>query len=374
MAIVLADLKKARIQNAFARNSESKLTTRNSRAIATAYYTINLKGNKMNSLEPKKLALLRILDILKKHSDFNHLVTHEDIIHYLINDYGIDIERKAVARNITLLREAGYEIYTSRKGSYLEARELEDSELRMLIDGVLCSKYITASHSKALIEKLCGLTSKYFKSHIKNVFSVNDWSKTDNQALFYNIEIIDEAIDIGKQITFDYNKFGVDKRLRKTKAHTVSPYQLILNNQRYYLMALNEKWKNIGFYRLDHITNMRICGRYNITPINEVEGYERGIDYKTLSSALPYMYTDKPERVEMIADTCIIDQIIDWFGKDISITKIDDTHIVVSLITSLNAMEHWAMQYAKHIEIKKPESLRDRVIKGLENALEKYKA
>ena len=138
----------------------------------------------MDALEPKKLALIRILQILKTHSDFNHPLTQEDISHYLENDYGIFIERKAISRNISLLREAGYEIESTRAGSYLDSRDLEDSELRMLIDGVLSSKYITAKHSKDLIDKLCNMSNKYFRSHVKNVYSINDWSKTDNKDLF----------------------------------------------------------------------------------------------------------------------------------------------------------------------------------------------
>ena len=70
----------------------------------------------------------------------------------------------------------------------------------------LNSKYINARHSTDLIEKLCGLSNKYFRTHVKNIHSVNDWSKTDNQSLFYNIELIDDAIEHGRQITFDYNK------------------------------------------------------------------------------------------------------------------------------------------------------------------------
>ena len=117
----------------------------------------------MNSLESKKLALLRILEILKKYSDENHPMTHQVIINKLINDYGIVIERKAISRNLSLLKEAGYDIESKGKGCYLENREFEDSELRMLIDGVLSSKYITASHSKNLINRLCNLSNVYFR-------------------------------------------------------------------------------------------------------------------------------------------------------------------------------------------------------------------
>ena len=193
------------------------------------------------SAEPKKLALLRIWQILLKHSDYDHPLTQEEIIKYLENDYGIEMERKAVGKNIADLRDAGIDIGSRRAGSYIDSREFEDSELKLLIDGVLQSKHITARHSKDLIEKLCGLSNKYFRSHVKNVYSVNDWSKTDNYDLFYNVELIDEAIDRARRITFDYNKYRANKTLKKTSTQTVSPYQLILHNQRYYLMCYNEK-------------------------------------------------------------------------------------------------------------------------------------
>ncbi len=335
--------------------------------------TINKReGNKMDALEPKKLALIRILQILKTHSDIDHPLTQKEISHYLERDYGICIERKAISRNLSLLEEVGYEIESTNAGSYLVCRDFEDSELRMLIDGVLSSRYITANHSKELIEKLCNMSNKYFRSHVKNVYSINDWNKTDNQSVFYNIEIIDEAIERGKQIKFDYNKYGIDKKLHYTKTHYVSPYQLILHNQRYYLMALSEHWKNIGYYRVDHITNIEVVDEPQ-TPLKSVEGYKNGIDYKRIATRLPYMYADTPESIEMIADKCIIDQLVDWFGKDIRFIDINENQIKVELVASPLAMEHWAMQYIKHVEITKPEKLRNALKETLAEAQEKYK-
>ncbi len=326
----------------------------------------------MESFEPKKLALIRILQIFQKYSDYDHPMTQEDIADKLKNEYGIIIERKAVSRNISLLKEAGIEIESGRAGSYLVYRDFEDSELHMLIDGVLSSKHITAKHSKNLIDRLCRLSNKYFKSSVKNIYSVNDWSKTDNKALFYNIELIDTAIEEGKQIHYDYNKYGADKKLHKTSQQYVSPYQMILHNQRYYLMAYSEYWGNMVFHRLDHITNMEIVDD-KATPITKVPGYEKGINYKELSSAMPYMYTDKPERIEFLADKEIIDQIIDWFGTNARIMKTDDNNRVkVSIKASPNAMEHWAMQYINFVEITSPESLRKRMREALARGLEKY--
>ena len=325
----------------------------------------------MEDLEPKKLALIRILQIFQKYSDYDHPLKQEDIAHYLDSDYGIVIERKAISRNISLLKEAGFEIESRRAGSYLDERDFTDAELRILIDGVLSSKHIAPKYSKDLIDKLCSLSSKYFRSHVKHIHTVNDWDKTENRAFFYNIEIVDEAIEQKRQIRFEYNKYGVDKKLHKTRVHYASPYQLILHNQRYYLMARNEYWKNIVYYRLDRITNMTIT-EDKLVPITSVEGYENGINYKELATALPYMYTDKPEWVEFIADDYIIDQIIDWFGKDIRISKHGEKQLKVSVKVSPMAMEHWAMQYASHVKIVSPRTLADVVKADLEEAVKMY--
>lgn len=214
-------------------------------------------------------------------------------------------------------------------------------------------------------------SNKYFKSHIKNIYSVNDWSKTDNQALFYNIELIDTAIENGRQLSYDYNKYGADKRLHKSSYQEVSPYQMILHNQRYYLMAYSEYWGIMVFHRLDHITNMSIS-KTPAVPIRSVAGYESGIDYKRFSSAMPYMYSDEPERIEFIADACIIDQIIDWFGRDTQISKRDDGRVTVTVKASPIAMEHWAMQYINYVEITKPDTLRQKIKITIEKSFEKY--
>ena len=325
----------------------------------------------MESFEPKKLALIRIWQILKDHSDIDHHLTQEDIAVKLENEYGITLERKAISRNISLLKEAGIDIEADHAGSYIVSREFEDSELRLLIDGVLSSRHITAKHSAELINKLCSLTNRYFRSHVKNIYSVNDWNKTENPSLFYNIEIIDTAIEYGVQISYKYNKYGIDKRLYKSSSQTVSPYQLILHNQHYYLMAYSEYWGNMVFHRLDRITDINLCDERAV-PIRSLPGYENGIDYKKLSSTMPYMYTDVPEQIEFIADKWIVDDIIDWFGRDISINECEPGKLRIVLKASPNAMKHWSTQYIDHVEILRPVSLRDSIRQSLEAALKKY--
>lgn len=337
-----------------------------------------------DSLEAKKLLIIRIMQILENYSDVNHPLTQEEIINKLYDDYGIEAERKAIGRNVQLLqdmfeRDSMTKTATAiviesdkRKGTYIDKRLFEDAELRLLIDGVLASKHISEKYSKDLIEKLSSLSNKYFKSNVKHVYSVKDWDKTENKALFWNIEVIDEAIDKSRQITFEYNKYGADKKLHKTSSHTASPYQLVLHNQHYYLVFFNERWKKVCHFRLDKITKIDITDE-PMTPLRSIKGYENGLDYKKYATSLPYMFTDETERITFVCDECVIDQVVDWFGKNINVRAIGDKKYEVIVSASSNAMEYWAMQYLNYVEIKTPAELRARIKNNLQKAEEKYK-
>ena len=322
--------------------------------------------------ESKKLALLRILEILQRNTDEAHPLTHNEIADMLLKNYGIEIERKAVGRNISLLLEADYDIVTTKRGVYLNERKYEPSEVRMLIDGVLSSQHIGVKHSRDLIEKLASEENKYFRKNIKHIYAVNEFNKGDNVEVFYSIDTVHEAIENGKMVEYDYNKYGADKKLHKTSFQRISPYQLILHNQRYYLMGYSSYWGHMTYHRLDRITNMIVSPREAV-PINEVEGFEDGVNYKTLTTAMPYMFSDTPETIEMLAVDWIIDQVIDWFGKDIRIEKAETESLYkITLKSSPTAMLFWTMQYTNECEVVKPLSLRERIKETINKAKEKY--
>lgn len=327
---------------------------------------------RMESFEPKKLALIRILQILKSDTDSNHPLTHKQIASKLESDYNITVERKAVGRNLSLLEAAGYEIVTTKSGSYLADRTFEDSELKLLSDSVLSSRHISSTHTKQLITKIASLSNKYFRPHVKNVYSVKDWSKSENSALFYNIDVLDDAIANNRKVSFVYNKYGIDKKPHRSACHLTSPYQMILHNQRYFLMAYQEKWKHIRFYRLDRISDIEFVDE-PATPLRSIEGFENGIDYKRFSSSLPYMYSDEPTTITFSIDgEWMIDQIVDWFGFDFKTTK-DGDKIIITVKASPDAMEFWLMQYLNNVEVLSPPELRARIAKNIENAFKKYK-
>ena len=163
---------------------------------------------------------------------------------------------------------------------------------------------------------------------------------------------------------------GVVSALYAPEAGVVSPYQLILHNQRYYLMACNERWGNMTYYRLDRITDMRLLDE-PATPLRSVDGYESGINYKEIATALPYMFTDKPEHVEFLCDGWVLDHAVDWFGDNARISRQGEKY-KVSVRVSPMAMEYWAMQYLNAVEVILPASLRKKIAANLHAALEKY--
>ncbi len=325
----------------------------------------------MDNFEPKKLALLRILNILEYYSDFDHPLTQEEIITYLEKDYGIIIERKAVSRNISLLKEAGIEIESDKRGTYFAGQLITDSELHLIIDSILASKHISQDQSKSLIDRISTLSNKYFKKHIKNTYSLSQRGKVHNEQLFNNIEVIDDAIEKNKKIKYTYNKYALDKKLHKSADHIVSPYQLLLHNQRYYLMAQDDKWKNLAYHRVDKITNIEITNE-DLIDIRTIKGYENGINYKELSTQMPYFNsTERPEIIEFYCDEGIVDQIVDWFGDDV-IFNIENNKIKVTIKANPASIIFWILQYIQYVEVIGPKKVKDKIIEILKNSYKKY--
>jgi predicted DNA-binding transcriptional regulator YafY len=126
------------------------------------------------------------------------------------------------------------------------------------------------------------------------------------------------------------------------------------------------------YHRLDRITNMVVSDR-PLVQIKEIKGFENGINYKNLTTAMPYMFSDTPETIEILAKDFIIDQVIDWFGKDIKIIKTENEEIYkIILKSSPTAMLFWAMQYTDECEVIKPITLREKIKETINKAKEKY--
>ena len=209
----------------------------------------------MYTKQPKKMLTMNILDILKRYTDEDHRLSQKEIMDILEREYDMKVERKAVKRNLLNLIDYGYHVEYSesvrinKKGEeeivytdwYLE-RDFSDAELRLLIDSLLFSRHIPYSQCKTLIEKLEKLSNRYFKSRVKHIQTLPD-NELPNRQLFYTIEILDQAITKGRQVSFCYTEYHTDKMLHpridhegNVRTYIVNPYQMAAVNGRYYLI------------------------------------------------------------------------------------------------------------------------------------------
>lgn len=341
----------------------------------------------MYTAQPKNMLIMNILEILKKHSDENHRLNQKDIIDLLDSEYKMKVDRKAVKRNLMNLLDFGYELeYTetprkNKKGEeeiiysdwYL-VRDFTDAELRLLIDGLLFSKHIPYSQCKELIEKLEGLSNKYFKAKVKHIRNLPE-KMPNNKQIFYVIEILDEAISKGKKVEFCYNDFGIDKKLHprmsssgEKRRYVINPYQMAATNGRYYLIANYDKYDNISHYRVDRISDIVILDE----PVKKQKELSETINLPKHMAEHIYMFSGESARVAMRIEKFLVGDVIDWFGKDVIFHNETETTVDVSVAVNLEAMRYWAMQYANHVEVLRPEKLREQIKADLLAAVEKY--
>ncbi len=320
----------------------------------------------------KKMLNMYILQILKDYTDINHKLTQQEIINLLDKNYGMVCDRKSVRNNITVLIDFGDEIEYA-KGRYLSVRRFEDIELKMLIDNILYSKSIPTGQAKILIDKIKGLSNRYFENKVKHVCYLPHIYHTDNKQILYNVELIDEAIDKNEQIAFIYNNYGLDKNLRPTREEefTVNPYKIVASNGRYYLISNYDKYDTISHYRIDRMTNVRLLETKSKS-MKLVKGLENGLNIPKHMAERIYMFTDECVPIKFKADKSRIGEIVDWFGKDFAILSENEEYITVRLTCSQHAMFCWAMQYGEFVEILEPLSLRESLRDAIANMAEKY--
>ena len=320
--------------------------------------------------EPKKFAAIRILQILQERSSEEHPLTQSEISNILDSKYGIELERKAISNNIQLLIDADYDIEKTPKGVYLVSNVFEKPEIRVLIDSILCSRYLNANHSKDLIKKLVKFGGYGYRSHVKHIYSINEWEKTENQAVLLNIDIIDEAIEKNKQILIRYGKYNIKNQLVSKYPQKVSPYLMLLHNQKYYLMGYNNYHKTMTFLRIDKMIRVEMLDD-PLTPYKDVnEG--KDIDYKDLSVSRPYMFADKSCDIKIRCDEKYYDQIVDWFGFESFIEKKDNNMIEVTIKSSPEAFVYWALQYGDICEVVSPDSVRSAIIAKIKEVNKNY--
>ena len=308
----------------------------------------------------KKLSILYTLEILKDYSDENHLLSQTEIAKKIYNIYGMECERKSIGANIDSLIDFGYDVIKTNSGCYLAGRDFESSEIRFLIDAVFSSKSINSKHSIDLANKLSKNLSIYQRKQYKYIYKSDELNRTDNKELFYNIDVINEAIDKNKQIQFEYKRFNLKEPEKKKKPYVVNPYFLINNQGKYFLVCNYDYFDEIANYKLDRIHNIKILDS-PIKPITKVNGYENGLDIAKYANENIYMFGTRSIRATIkIHREYSIAYVEEWFGKNVRFYEKDGT-VFADVVANESSLIYWCLQYGEVVELVEPVSCRNKI-------------
>lgn len=322
--------------------------------------------------QQRKILLLR--EILLRETDENHGLTMEQIISALEKE-GISAERKSIYENMETLSLCGLEIQKERIGSatyyYALPPYFEEVELRLLADAVASSRFITQKKSEQLIEKLTALTSRHQGGDLKRRVYVADRIKNMNETVLYLIDDLGRAIAQGKAVEFRYFDWmphqGLLKRIprRNGAFYTCSPWQLLWQDQFYYLIAYDHGSGAIRHYRVDRMGEIRITDQ----PRQGEKEFEQ-IHMEDYTARLFGMFGGKTERVILSFPARLLDVMIDRFGKNLTPHPAENGRLTihVNLIPSL-PFYGWLTSLGEEVKIEAPAALRKAYLDTLKSII-----
>jgi len=324
----------------------------------------------------KKMKTLRVMEILLNKTDENNMLSAAGIIEILENQYGISADRKSIYSDIELLRDFGIDIVQQKginPGYYVGSRKFELPELKLLVDAVQSSKFITAKKSEELINKLKTLTNEACAKGLQRQVYIHNRIKTENETIFYSVDSIHNAIFHNRQIRFKYMEWNVNGQLqykRNGEYYVISPWALTWDDENYYLVSYEEASNMIKYFRVDKMRQIEMTDDLR-------QGAElfKTFDLGDFAKKTFGMFEGADERVSFICSNHLIGVMIDRFGKDIRIMKADDEHVQFSTIVALSPQFFgWLSGLGNKIYIKSPESVKHQYYDYLRSLLENENA
>ena len=291
----------------------------------------------MSKSDNQKLKILYIRDYLEKNSHEDHPVRASELIYMLEHDHNILCERKTIYSDIEALKDFGMDIVSTpgkNGGYYLASRNFELPEVKLLINAVQSSRYLTEKKSKELIEKLCDQCSIQDAGLVRRDVRVSGRVKSMNESIYYNIDAIQDAISQGKQISFRYFDWGIDgQRHYREKTYSASPYGLCQDSENCYLLAWSQR-HGITSYRIDRMSHIQILPENRI-PCPELTGAA----FNEHANRLFQMYSGEIVNVKMQFEKDFANVVIDRFGKDtMLIPEPDGIHFNFTVPVALSPM------------------------------------
>lgn len=323
--------------------------------------------------QKKKIKLLYVMKILLEQTDENHKLNALDIVDKLASEYNIETERKSIYKDVELLKEFGLDIVQekgSNPGYYVYGREFEVPELKLLVDAVQASKFISKKKSDALIAKLEGLTSIHSAGDIHRQVRTTDRVKSDNETVFYNIDYIHNAIQTDRQISFDYYAWTPAGKLveKKDGRYIVSPWCMVWDDENYYLVCYDQTDRKIKYFRVDKMKKITANADKR-----EGKSQFKDFDMAKFSKKTFGMFGGRDETVRMTCQNNMAGVIIDRFGKDIHLAKVDDDHFrMAATVTVSGQFFGWITGLGGSVVITGPESVVEEYKKHLSTILEAY--
>ena len=270
-------------------------------------------------ISPQRLRTLYVMQILLRYSDENHSISSNEIVRHL-KDYGVSAERKAIYTDIEILVKFGLDIETiPNVGYYVNSRKFELAELKLLVDAVQSSKFITQKASRNLIRKLESLTSDQNAVQLQRQVFIRNRLKSGNTSIYYNVDKIHEAISLDQQISFKYCQWTTKKRLSMKKdgaLYIVSPCALTWSSENYYLVGCIEtdEIAEVRHFRVDKMKNIALLEANRIGR----EVFE-GFDLPAFAKKTFGMYGGHDYMVTLNCSNDLVGVIIDRFGREVPI-------------------------------------------------------
>lgn len=290
----------------------------------------------------QKATVLCVLDILKRFSDEEHPISTDKIIEKLKIIYNIDMERRAVYRNISVLNEMGIEItkFTDNRGGYcLIDHDFEISEIRLLCDAVASSRFIPESESKVLINKLLKTQSVFTASALKGTIYIKPQHRAQNMQIFYNIDMLNVAISQFCCTSAQLVRYNVNKELVVAEELLFSPYYTVWADNNYYVICRNENTGKMCHYRIDKLRNVTVLD-YESTPV------DYGFSASEYTQKMIYLNGEQERFKEIICTEEQIDDLIEFFGSDISMRSNQDNTVTATCRTTDSKVHEWKMRYS----------------------------
>lgn len=325
----------------------------------------------MPKSDNQKLRIFYVLDYLERNSHQAHPVRAVELTQMLERQHDISCDRKTIYSDIAALQDYGVDIVSlpgKNGGYYIASRNFELPELKLLIDAVQSSRFLTEKKSRELIEKLCNQCSVHDAGLMRRDVLVSGRVKSMNETIYYNVDTIQDAIGANRQITFRYFDFGLDgKRKYRDKDYTASPYGLCQDNENCYLLAHSPR-HGVTSYRVDRMAQIQITDTPR-TPCPELTG-------KALTehaNRLFQMYSGEEADVKLRFHRSLVNVVIDRFGRGIMLIPDGGEHFVFTVKVAVSPMFlSWVIGFGTKAKVLYPQSVIDACKQMCRDALAQY--